>query len=262
MSNSFEISNNRIYISNPEWNFIATTTLREDYVDEIINATWGLKNGRYPYNSKLGTLHSFIMKKWYGEETCKEMKEQGYVIDHIDNISHNCCIENLAFLSDAYNKAKGLTFDQENKDKSFIALSIFKNFETGLYQITIVFNYPATLNLAGFDKNAVIELVYLLYEGDYRRVIQDAHNILLDYYESYTFNPEKLRMIDYDITGCIGKAASPEIHKEYINGQHKRTVFLFHKKAPLNNWTKESCRKSFIISDIGKGYSYKIDLLI
>ena len=121
--NTFNITGDTISITRPEWDFVAYATVREDYLKEIQEVTWGLNNGRYLYNGNLGWLHSYIMKKWYGEELCQEMKGKGYVIDHMDNVSSNCCIDNLSFLQSAYNKSKGLTFDQENKDKEFIAVA-------------------------------------------------------------------------------------------------------------------------------------------
>ena len=72
--NTFEIDGDTISITRPEWGFKAYATIREDYLDEIQSVTWGLSNDRYLYNSKLGTLHSYIMKKWYGEEFCQEMR--------------------------------------------------------------------------------------------------------------------------------------------------------------------------------------------
>lgn len=258
--NTFEIDGDTISITRQEWGFKAYATIREDYLDEIQSVTWGLSNDRYPYNSKLGTLHSYIMKKWYGEEFCQEMKEKDYVIDHMDNDSHNCCISNLSFLSNAYNKAKGLTFDQENKAKEFIALTMFKDFITGLYQITIMFNYPATLVVDGFDIPSVIELAYLLYEGDYRKVIADAEDILRDYKEDYTFNPEKTRAIDYHIEGCVGKTLSPEVHEEYLSGQHGHTVCYFTRRAAIQDWTKDTKETYFVISDVKQGIKYQIKL--
>lgn len=258
--NTFSISGDKIYITRPEWNYMACATVRDDYEEEIQNATWGLNNERYLYNQKLGYLHAYIMKKWYGEEVCQSMKEQDFVIDHMDNNSTNCCIDNLCFLPNAYNKAKGLTFDQENEDKRFIALTITKDFYTKLYQITIKFNYPATLVLDGFEKLAVVELAYLLYEGDYRRVIIEAQNILLEYKEAYTFSPEKLRAIDYHIEGCIGKVLPPEVHEEYLSGRHGQGVCIMHRIAPLKNWTKDVGEKYFIITDIAGGARYQIEL--
>lgn len=258
--NTFSISGDIISITRPEWDFLAMATVREDYLEEIQSVTWGLKNDRYLYNSRLGSLHSYIMKKWYGEELCQEMKANGYVIDHMDNVSSNCCIDNLCFLSSAYNKAKGLTFDQENKDKRFIALTMFKDFNTGLYQITIMFNYPATLHLTDFEYPSVVELAYLLYEGDYRKVIADAQDILLDYKEDYTFNPEKLRAIDYHIEGCVGKVAPPEVHEEYLAGNHNHGVVFFNRIAPRKDWTTDKKEEFFVITDRVKGQYYQIKL--
>lgn len=260
--NTFSVTDNTIYIYRPEWDFVAQATVRDDYADEIQSVTWGLQNNRYPYNAKLGTLHSYVMKKWYGEEFCTEMKEKGFVIDHMDNESHNCSIENLYFLSDAYNKAKGMTFDKENKDKRFIALTLSRDFETELYQITIVFNYPATLKLQGFEHPAVIELAYLLYEGDYRSVIADAQDILMAYKNDYTFQPEKLRAIDYHIEGCIGKVLPPEIHEEYLCGEHGHGVIFFNRLAPKKGWNKETKEEFFILSDLSKSQRYEITLAL
>ena len=260
--NTFSVTDNTIYISRPEWDFIAQATIRDDYVDEIQSVTWGLQHDRYPYNAKLGTLHSYVMKQWYGEEFCNEMKEKGFVIDHMDNESHNCCIENLYFLKEAYNKAKGMTFDQENKDKRFIALTISRNFDTELFQITISFNYPATLQLEGFEHPAVIELAYLLYAGDYRTVIADAQDILMDYKNDYVFRPEKLRAIDYHIEGCIGKALPPEVHEEYLSGTHGHGVVYFNRLAPQRGWSKETKEKFFILTDLENSQQYQIKLVL
>lgn len=242
--NSFSIEGNTIFISHPDWKFIATATVRDDYVEEIQGVTWGLLNKRYPNNAKLGTLHSYVMKKWYGEDFCNEMKRNDFVIDHMDNNSHNCCIENLCFLSNDFNKAKGLTFDKESKDKRFIALTMFKDFETDLFQITIFFNYPATLKLDGLNEPAVVDLAYFLYEGDYRSVILEAQEILVEYKNDYTFRPEKLRAIDYHIEGRIGEAPSPEAHEYYLSGKHGHgLVFLIELKNKTVGIRKQ--KKSF-----------------
>ena len=100
----------------------------------------------------------------------------------------------------------------------------------------------------------------MLYEGDYRRVIIEAQNILLEYKEAYTFSPEKLRAIDYHIEGCIGKVLPPEVHEEYLSGRHGHGVCIMHRIAPLKNWTKDVGEKYFIITDIAGGARYQIEL--
>lgn len=250
--NTFEIHNETIMITRPEWDFVATATVRADYVDEIQSVTWGLNNNRYPYNAKLGTLHSYIMKKWYGEDLCNAMKAKDFVIDHMDNVSHNCCINNLCFLSSAWNKAKGYTLDQDSADKRYIALNMFKDFETKLFQITIQFNYPAKLILNGLEKPSVVGLAYLLYEGDYKNVISEAQSILNDYITSYEFKPEKLRAIDYHIEGEVGIPVELQVYEEYLNGKHGHGICYFDRRAPKKGWTKDTNEKFFRITDSEK----------
>ena len=74
--NTFDICGDVIYISRPEWDFVVHATIRDDYVDEIQSVTWGLNSKGYVYNSKYGYLHSYVMKKWYGDDFCNEMKEK------------------------------------------------------------------------------------------------------------------------------------------------------------------------------------------
>ena len=135
--NKFEIYGDRISISHSDWDFVASASVKEDYAEELQSVTWP-KNGEYLYSSNLKQyLHVYIMRKWYGDETYEKMKEDGYVVDHMDNDGHNCCIENLCFLISDENKAKGMTVDKMSSDKSHIALSMFKDFDTKLFQITI-----------------------------------------------------------------------------------------------------------------------------
>ena len=57
-----------LYISHPDWDFMATASLRPDYADEIQSVSWS-KNGDYLYSSTFECyLHVYIMKKWYGED--------------------------------------------------------------------------------------------------------------------------------------------------------------------------------------------------
>ena len=103
-------------------------------------------------------------------------------------------------------------------------------------------------------------MAYLLYENDYERVLLDALSIIMDYYGDYSFNPEKLHAIDYHIEGCVGRTYPPEHFREYLSGEHGHGVSFFVKKAPLKNWTKDSKRKFFIISDIHNCLRYEITL--
>lgn len=57
------------------------------------------------------------------------------------NNRYDCRICNLEFLSFRHNVAKGQTLDVESAEMKYhIALNLFKDFSTGLYQISIGFN--------------------------------------------------------------------------------------------------------------------------
>lgn len=214
--NTFEVQGDTIYIKHPEWDFIATATVREDYLDEIQSVTWTYTNG-YLRSSKLNQyLHIYIMKKWYGDDLYNQMCDAGCVVDHMDNNSMNCNIENLSFLMEDENKAKGFTLDKKSKEKTFIALSMFKDFETELFQISIFFNNPASLEIDNLKAPVIVRLVYLLYDTKYEIVINDARTILNDYYTYLKFNPNKLDIVDFHIEGEVGKPISCEQYAEYM----------------------------------------------
>ena len=58
--NTFSISGDKIYITRPEWNYMACATVRDDYEEEIQNATWGLNNERYPVSYTHLTLPTIL----------------------------------------------------------------------------------------------------------------------------------------------------------------------------------------------------------
>lgn len=160
------------------------------------------------------------MRKWYGDECYEKMSAEDYVVDHMDNNGYNCCINNLSFLTSDENKAKGMTVDKLSKEKSYLALSLYKDFSTHLYQMTLFFNYPAVAKISNLKSPAVIELAYLLYDKEYEIVLNDARKVLYDYRRDYSFEPEKLSDIDFHIEGCYGYHCSKETYDEYINGGH------------------------------------------
>ena len=243
--NTFTISGDLITISHTDWDFIATATVRDDYAEEFQSVTWS-KKGEYLYNEKLGGyLHIYIMKKWNGEETYEQMSADGYIVDHMDNNGRNCCIDNLFFLLENENKAKGFTVDQYSEEKTHIALTLCRDFETKHFQITIVFNYPAIAKVSTVESPAVIDLAYLLYDRDYPEVINDARTILYDYKRDFTFEPEKLHVADYHIEGAYSLPVSKEAYDRYIEGGHGHTVFFFNKKAPMLGWKAEEQRRFF-----------------
>ena len=246
-NNTFKISENIIFISHPDWDFTAQATIRNDYKKEFQCLTWS-KKGKYLYSNQLKQyLHIYIMRKWYGDEMYEKMKNDGCIVDHMDNDGYNCCIENLCFLISDENTAKGMTVDKMSEDKRYIALSLFKDFKTQLFQITIFFNYPAKLILSNMERPAVVEVAFFLYECEYEMVINDARAILYDYKRGYSFAPELLHCIDYHIEGSYGTQIPVEIFDKFQN--RRKGLVCIIKKAPLTNWVKNENRQFFYLRE-------------
>ena len=179
--NTCVVNDETITIMRSEWDKNALASYREDYYEELTSHTWGLKNG-YPNNDALGGgLHRYMMAKWYGEDVLSQFTENGYVVDHMNNNHMDCRITNLEFLKKAYNTAKGQSFDMDSRSMRFrIAVNIFKDFATGLYQITIGCNDSIGQQFSD-GKIRWINSIKLLYNCDYSIVINDAENILRIY---------------------------------------------------------------------------------
>jgi len=179
--NKFERYGEDIHISRDTWEQIAMTTYRDDYYDEITSVTWTANKG-YLVNRKLGLLHRYIMEKWYGLEVVQELTQQGWVVDHMNNNGFDCRISNLEFLASRHNVAKGQTVDVETeKLRQHIALTLCKDFSTGFYQIHIGCNDPISLVNSETGEVRNLAKLKLLYNCDYRIVINDAEQILLNY---------------------------------------------------------------------------------
>lgn len=196
----FERNNGDIVIRRPDRKEIMFTTFREDYWDELTSQTWRLEKG-YPTCSKLGLLHRYIMSKWYGREILEALTAKGYVVDHLDNEHNNCRVSNLEFLKKDFNTAKGQWLDKQVEEQQFhFALSIFKDFSTGCYQITIGMNDPVCRFLDDGTEQ-LISSVKFLYQEDYPVVILDAE-MMLQNLEKNTFNPRKYHACAIRVYDC------------------------------------------------------------
>ena len=63
--NRFEINGDTVHIFRDGWEHLASTSYRDDYIDELQSVTWGITNG-YLRSNKLGYLHRYVVGKWYG----------------------------------------------------------------------------------------------------------------------------------------------------------------------------------------------------
>lgn len=192
--NTFSIEGDTIYISKAEWSRLAQATYREDYYEELSSHTWGLKKG-YPANQKLGGgLHRYIMQKWYGKDVLDNMTERGFVVDHMNNDHMDCRICNLEFYKHSRNIAKGHYLDKEAPLNRGIAISIFKDFTTACYQITIGCN-----DTIKSDDGRYVNVVKLLYNCQYPIVVLDAEKIITQYEAEHKITLSGLSFCDFRI---------------------------------------------------------------
>jgi len=216
--NKFEVINDIVHINREGWDKLAFTTYRQDYYNELTSATWTEDKG-YLKNGKLGLLHRYIMKKWYGEEIVKEMTARGLIVDHMNNDGFDNRICNLEFLATRHNVAKGHTLDVESKEmRDRIAVNIFKDFTTNYYQISIGFNEIVSMIDMITGESQEIDRLYLLYDCDYRLVINDAEQILLEYSLHRRFNIQQLKCIEYQVNYTKKVLLTEEEIKNLNNG--------------------------------------------
>lgn len=201
--NNFNVHNDTIYITREGWESVALATYRDDYYEELTSHSWHLNKG-YPTNSTLGGgLHRYMMSKWYGDDVLQELIEKGYVVDHMNNDHMDCRICNLEFLKHTRNVSKGQYLDKEAPNiRHRIAVSIFKDFNTGCYQITIGCN-DSIVSYDSYGGKHFINTIKLLYNCSYALVILDAEAIITEYEESDSFSLENLRYCDKRIEEAI-----------------------------------------------------------
>lgn len=67
------------------------------------------------------------MIKWYGEKAVIEAHQEGYIVEHFDNVECNCMISNLAFVSNDLNLAKAHLYDKERvKYRNIVAVNFLR----------------------------------------------------------------------------------------------------------------------------------------
>lgn len=192
---------NSIEIYNKKNEKIGIATDRYDYHDELNKLVWNLDTRGYIINKKVGSLHKYMMNKWYGDAVVQEFYEKGYVIDHINNEHYDNRISNLAFYSRTRNVAKGMYFDKESKwirDK--LLVQIYKDFLNECYQIALVFN--GCFFIMQEDESIVrIYALYLLYNNDisYSTVVNDATDIITMFQEKKEIDLSEVKYFNYDI---------------------------------------------------------------
>ncbi|PJW21986.1 hypothetical protein CV632_01285 [Geobacillus thermodenitrificans] len=198
-----------IYFKDENINKLGYTEYDEKLWEKIISTKWHVKKGRYINSSKLGTLHRLVMAHWYGEEALAQATKMNFVVDHMNNDGFDCRLSNLCFISKDRNTAKGQTYDKKRKEAiDTIALNIFKDFKTQLFQITIAFNTRTIFKIN--DKLVEIVNMRLLYENDFERTLLDAEKILHEFTKYGRVDTKRLNFIEMEYTEPILLELSPD----------------------------------------------------
>ena len=192
---------NSIEIYNKRKEKIGIATDRDDYHDELYKLAWNLNSKGYIVNKKGGSLHKYMMGKWYGDEVVREFYNKGYIIDHINNEHYDNRISNLAFYLRTRNVAKGMYFDKESKQiRDKLLVQIHKDFSNKCYQISLVFN-DFFITMREDDTIVRIYALYLLYNNDvlYSTVVNNATDIITMFQEKDVIDLSGLKYCDYEI---------------------------------------------------------------
>ncbi|WP_158318469.1 hypothetical protein, partial [Halalkalibacter hemicellulosilyticus] len=219
----------KIYFHDKEQGVFGYTNYDEILWEKVQSVNWrviwgkpnskGQRKGYIgTYSKKLGKynkLHQVVMIHWYGLEVLIEAYEKDFIVEHMDNNSFDCTIENLSFAPNNVNIAKGQTYDIERVEALPIAaINKYKDFETGKYQITVGFNnWVVKKTEEGLIPMNAIRLVY---EDDYRRTFMDAQDILYELTTNGIINPEKLNHIYME--------EEPAVLYEFKEGENRSGV--------------------------------------
>lgn len=192
---------NSIKVYNKKKEEIGLATDREEYHDELNKLVWSLDNKGYIKNKKVGSLHKYIMQKWYGDDVVDKFYQNGFIIDHINNQHNDNRISNLAFYSRTRNVSKGMYFDKESEQiGDELQVTIHKYFLKKCYQISMAFN-DCFFTLKEDEVLVQIYALYLLYNSDisYDSVVNDATDIITMYQENNEIDLSNLNYCDYKL---------------------------------------------------------------
>jgi len=205
--------NNKITISRPSYKTLAFVTYDEDLYRKISSVTWTVKRSEsgkeYLTSSKYGLLHQLVISYFYGEDVLKEAYKNQLVIDHLDNNGYECVYENLALIPRKENSAKGLTYDIERKEAmDKYAINITRDMDTKEFQISVIFNKEANLNMN--NEEIPLHILYFRYGNDFKTAFIDARSILNDLDSNGRVNLANLRYKDFDYKKTERIFATPE----------------------------------------------------
>jgi hypothetical protein len=154
----------------------------ENIINKIKENRWHLKHKKYLYCSKLKkSLHHLVMEEFYGKAVIRELIDNGYVIDHIDNKSFDNRISKLYYIIKIANSHKGQRLDKKRASQGceLFTLSLYNMYPKEQFIIKICFNELRIFLSPVDEKNKqrivqTLEFIYNRKHDDYKIVIDDA----------------------------------------------------------------------------------------
>lgn len=169
--------------------------------------------GSAPFTKRYRKLYEIVMCLWYGKKIVDKMRDNKFIIEHLDNNPHNCSIENLAFAHEDLNKTKAFSFDKTRpKLIKEVAMNIYKNFSTQEFEITLGFNQSYTLTIEEDNKVKTVPLntLYLKYHNDFETVLMNANFIENSLRKEVSLNIDMLNCYNYQYDAANFLVVPPE----------------------------------------------------
>lgn len=185
--------------------------------------------GSVPFTKRYRKLYEIVMCAWYGKEIVDQMRDEKFIIEHLDNDPHNCSIENLTFAHEDLNKAKAFSFDKSRPLlQAKVAMNIFKNFSTQEYEITLGFNDSYTLttdDIQGKSKTIPLNALYLKYKDDFETLIMEANFIANSFMKELELNIDALNCFNYKYVAANFLVSPPGKSLPYFV-KHNGLIYL------------------------------------
>ena len=247
---------NRINFVNQEYGIFGYTNYSSGLFEELTKVNWYVDEKKTTNNVKTyiytgssyfknyKLLHQVIMMKAYGYDAIKAAYENRFIIEHHNNNSFDCSLENMSFASNDLNLAKAHTFDKQQPTLMYkeVAVNFFKNVKTNEYQITLGFTETYRL-IDNEGNNVYIDKMFLLYDDNFKLVFTDASRIVSELLENKTL---ELRLLSYKKMTFKKSEIFIIPEKEEFNG------IRFHKNdnGEMLMLLGKNCKQNFFINSI------------
>ncbi|MGP4060368.1 hypothetical protein [Halobacillus sp. H74] len=193
--------------------------------------------GSTPFTKRYKKLYEVVMCIWYGKKKVDKMRDNKFIIEHLDNNPHNCSIENLAFADEDLNKSKAFSFDKTRpKLLPKVAINIYKNFITQEFEITLGFNqlYALTVEENNEIKRVPLNALYLKYHNDFETMLVNANLITNSIKKDSQLNVELLNCYEYEYVPANFVMLPPDDPSPAFIDNNGKLMLLLNEKTRLS----------------------------